>query len=110
MYSSSPATRIRRTRDNASDKDLEIVEPTDIDALLRQIPKCSAVVTAGQLATDVFCSHYGVEGPKVGGYVPFSLDSRELRLYRMPSSSRAYPMKCERKAELYDVVFKYLKL
>jgi hypothetical protein len=38
------------------------------------------------------------------------LDDRDLRLYRMPSSSRAYPMKCERKAEFYDVVFKYLKL
>lgn len=104
------ATCIRRTKDNASDKDLEIVEPTDLDALLRQIPQCSVVVTAGQLATDVFCSHYGIEGPKVGGYAPFSLDGRELRLYRMPSSSRAYPMKCERKAEYYDIVFKYLKL
>ena len=32
------ATRIRRTHDNASDKDLEIVEATDLDAMLRQIP------------------------------------------------------------------------
>lgn len=104
------ATRIRRTKDNASDKDLEIVEPTDLDALLRQIPVCQAVITAGQLATDVFCDHYHIEGPKVGEYVPFRLDERELRLYRMPSSSRAYPMRPERKAEFYDIVFKYLKL
>lgn len=104
------ATRIRRTQDNASDKDLEIVEETDLDVMLRQIPACQAVITAGQLATDVFCGHYGIKAPKVGDYTPFHLDDRTLRLYRMPSSSRAYPMKVEKKAEYYDVVFKYLKL
>ena len=104
------ATRIRRTKDNASDKDLEIVEETDLDAMLRQLPECKAVITAGQLATDVFCSHYGVQSPKVGEYAEFSLDNRIMRLYRMPSSSRAYPMRTERKAEYYNIVFKYLEL
>ena len=104
------ATRIRRTQDNASDKDLEIVEATDLDAMLRQIPACQAVITAGQLATEVFCGHYGIKPPKVGEYAPFHLDDRTLRLYRMPSSSRAYPMKAEKKADYYDIVFKYLKL
>ena len=104
------ATRIRRTQDNASDKDLEIVEATDLDAMLRQIPACQAVITAGQLATEVFCDHYGIKPPKVGEYVPFHFDGRMLRLYRMPSSSRAYPMKAEKKADYYDIVFKYLKL
>ena len=104
------ATRIRRTQDNASDKDLEIVEATDLDAMLRQIPECQAVVTAGQLATEVFCAHFGIKGPRVGEYVTFHIDNRELRLYRMPSSSRAYPMKAEKKADYYDIVFKYLRL
>ena len=104
------ATRIRRTKDNASDKDLEIVEETDLDAMLRRLPECKAVITAGQLATDVFCNHYGINSPKVGDFVRFRLDNRELRLYRMPSSSRAYPMRAERKAEYYNIVFKYLEL
>lgn len=104
------ATRIRRTKDNASDKDLEIVEATDLDAMLRKVPRCEVVITAGQLATEVFCAHYNVVEPKVGAYTTFFLDGRELRLYRMPSSSRAYPMKAERKAEFYNNVFKYLKL
>ena len=104
------ATRIRRTKDNASDKDLEIVEETDLDSMLRQLSECKAVITAGQLATDVFCNHYGIEGPKVGEYTEFHLDNRVLRLYRMPSSSRAYPMRTERKAEYYNIVFKYLGL
>ena len=104
------ATRIRRTKDNASDKDLEIVEETDLDSMLRQLSECKAVITAGQLATDVFCNHYDIEGPKVGEYTEFHLDNRVLRLYRMPSSSRAYPMRTERKAEYYNIVFKYLGL
>lgn len=98
------ATRIRRTTGTASDKDLEIVEETNLHAMLRQLPECLAVVTAGQLATDVACRQFGVSAPKVGEYSEFTLDGRTLRLYRMPSSSRAYPMKPERKAEYYRKV------
>ncbi len=99
------ATRIRRTTGTASDKDLEIVEETDIRQMLRQLPECQAVVTAGQLATAVACRQFGIAAPRVGEYAEFMLDNRLLRLYRMPSSSRAYPMKAERKAEYYRRVF-----
>ena len=102
------ATRIRRTTGTASDKDLEIVEETDLTAMLRQLPLCEAVVTAGQLATDVASRQFGISGPKVGEYAEFLIDGRKLRLYRMPSSSRAYPMKPERKAEYYQKVFRGL--
>lgn len=102
------AVRVNRTKNTASDKDLEIVEPTDLDAMLRQLPECRAVITAGQLATTVFCRHYGIAEPKVGAFSEFTLDGRTLRLYRMPSSSRAYPMSPERKAEFYKIVFDYL--
>ena len=95
------ATRIRRTTGTASDKDLEIVEETNLRAMLLQLPECRTVVTAGQLATDIACRQFGVSSPGVGEYAEFTLDSRRLRLYRMPSSSRAYPMKAERKAEYY---------
>ena len=106
---------VRRTRNTASDKDLEVVESVDLTALLRRIPECRAVVTTGQKATDLFAAHFGIAQPKVGEWVAFELEKadggpRQLRLYRMPSSSRAYPMKAERKAEFYDIVFKYLKL
>ena len=98
------ATSIHRTTGTASDKDLEIVEETDLHAMLRQLPQCRAVVTAGQLATDIASRQFGIDGPGVGDYQTFMLDGRELRLYRMPSSSRAYPMKIERKAEYYSSV------
>ena len=98
------ATRIRRTTGTASDKDLEIVEETDLCAMLRKLPECRVVITAGQLATDIASRQFGIEGPRVGDYTAFELDGRKLRLYRMPSSSRAYPMKIERKAAFYSSV------
>lgn len=98
------ASAVRRTRNTASDKDLEIVEETDVEALLRRIPHCVSIVTTGQKATDVFTGHFGIKPPKVGEYEPFVFEGREMRLYRMPSSSRAYPMKIERKALFYEKV------
>ena len=98
------ATRIRRTTGTASDKDLEIVEETDLHQMLRRIPYCESVVTAGQLATEIACSQFGVIPPKVGESVSFEFEGRQLQLYRMPSSSRAYPMKLEQKAAYYQKV------
>ena len=104
------ATRIIRTKNTASDKDLEIVEETDLAQLLARLPQCKAVVTAGQLATTVACRQFCISEPRVGEFSAFAHEGRELRLYRMPSSSRAYPMAVEKKSEVYQNVFKYLKL
>ncbi len=103
---SDTARRIRRTTGTASDKDLEIVEATDLDALLHELGDCKAVLTAGQLATKVFTEHFGInEKPEMGQYVEFAFEGRTLRLYRMPSTSRAYPIKAEKKAEYYCKMF-----
>ena len=100
------AQKVIRTKNTASDKDLQIVEPADLDGMLRALPECKAVLTAGQLATKVFTSHYGItETPRMGGYVEFKFEGRTLRLYRMPSSSRAYPLAVEKKAEYYKSMF-----
>lgn len=99
------ATSIRRLQDNASDKYLEVVEPTDVRGLLRQIPHCRAIVTTGQKATDTLCETFDVQAPTVGSYSPFQLEERPMRLYRMPSSSRAYPLSLEKKAVFYAAMF-----
>ena len=99
------AVAVRRTTGTASDKDLEVVEPTDLSDLLRQIPECEAVVTTGQKATDLFTAHFGIKAPKMGQSVGFSFGQRKMRLFRMPSSSRAYPMRVERKAAYYQPLF-----
>lgn len=68
------------------------------------------MITTGQKATDTFASYFGIKQPKVGEGVSFSALGRSLTLYRMPSSSRAYPMKIERKAEYYEKAFRQLGL
>ena len=104
------ATSIRRLQDNASDKFLEVVEPTDIRLLLKQLPQCQAIVTTGQKATDIIRSQIEVDEPKVGESCPFTFEDRMMRLYRMPSSSRAYPMAIEKKATAYRFMLSELGL
>lgn len=104
------ATAVRRLQDNASDKYLEVVQPTDVSALLRRLPVCRAVVTTGEKATDTLCTLFGIEAPKVGDFGEFVFDGRSMRLYRMPSSSRAYPLALEKKAAVYRLMYQDLQM
>ena len=104
------ASAVRRLQDNASDKFLEIVEPTDIGLLLKQLPRCQAIVTTGQKATDTLRMQLHASEPPVGAKTRFEYEDRQLSLYRMPSSSRAYPLKLEKKAETYRLMFNELGL
>lgn len=99
--------RVRRTMGTASDKDLEMVERSDLDGMLRALPMCKGVIAAGQLATRIFTEHYGIDARnmKMGDHVDFLFEGRTISLYREPSSSRAYPMSVERKAEYYGIMF-----
>ncbi|MBQ8716166.1 MAG: uracil-DNA glycosylase family protein [Prevotella sp.] len=104
------ACAVVRTKNTASDKDLDVVEETDIDGLLQQIPNCGAIVTTGQKATDILTARFGIRQPAVGEYVSFDYQGRIMRLYRMPSSSRAYPLALEKKAEKYKTVLEEFKV
>ena len=105
------STAIRRLQDNASDKFLEVVESTDIRALLHQLPHCRAIVTTGEKATETICASLGIQVvPKVNTYVTIpetnNLDGDPILLYRLPSSSRAYPLSFDKKVEAYQQLFK----
>ena len=102
------ASAIRRLQDNASDKFLEVVQSTDIAAMLRQLPECKAIVTTGQKATDTLRMQFNVEEPKVGDFSEF--ENRPIRLYRMPSSSRAYPLALDKKAAAYRIMYQDLQM
>ena len=104
------ASSIRRLQDNASDKFLEVVEATDVTALLRQLPECKAIVTTGQKATDTLLQQFNEEEPKVGDYSEFIFEGRAMRLYRMPSSSRAYPLALDKKATAYRIMYQDLQI
>lgn len=99
------ACAVRRLMDNASDKDLEVVERTDVEALLEKMPMCRVIVTTGQKATETICEQYGAAVPKVGTFSEFLLGGNRFRLYRMPSTSRAYPLALAKKAAAYGAMF-----
>lgn len=100
------AYRVRRLQGNASDRFLEIVEPVDLAGLLARMPLCQTVMTTGELATDTLLSLMPPETPKpkIGACVETCFAGRVLRLYRLPSSSRAYPLALEKKAGAYRSV------
>ena len=124
------STAIRRLQDNASDKFLEVVEPTDIPALLKRLPHLRAIVTTGEKATETICRTMGMaETPKVNSYVEITntdgtdetdilantngtnlTNGGGLLLYRLPSSSRAYPLSFDKKVEAYRRFFDFIKI
>ena len=102
------ATEVRRLRDNASDAFLEVVTPTDIPALLARIPECHTLVTTGEKASQIVADSFRCPVPPVGGYVDIVMpgsDRESLRFWRMPSTSRAYPLPLEKKTEAYRQLF-----
>ena len=69
-------------------------------------------MTTGDKATDTMMLSMpeDAEKPKIGEPTQTNLEGRELHLYRMPSSSRAYPVSLEKKAESYRMMFEHVGL
>ena len=99
------AMAVRRLKDNASDKFLEIVEPIDLKRLLDEYPTITQVVTTGEKATSVIAAQAGIDVPAIGEPVACSIGGHDFTLWRMPSTSRAYPLSLEKKAAAYRRLF-----
>lgn len=110
---SDTGREIIRGANNAADKDLAIIRHIDLPAILAEIPHCTAIATTGEKAAGVIASISGTEMPKVGEFVEIHItDSngreRTLQHWRMPSSSRAYPLAVDKKAAAYAGMFESL--
>lgn len=99
------AYEVRRLKDNASDKFLEVITATDISELLKHLPNCSAIVVTGQKATEIICQSFNCTAPAIGSFTNIRIASKEFKFWRMPSSSRAYPMSLENKSTYYKAMF-----
>ncbi len=95
--------KIRRLMGNASDKFLEIVEPVNLQGLLSKMPECRAIATTGEKAAGVVASLTGTEPPKMGHETE---GPDGIFIWRLPSTSRAYPLSVEKKAEYYARMFR----
>ncbi len=104
------AREVTRLNNNASDKFLEVESPIDLAQTLKKIPHCESIAVTGQKAADTILKLIECEGPKVGGFSRFEFDGRKMRLWRMPSSSRAYPLAIDKKAESYAEMFRDIEI
>ena len=110
-----------RETGNASDKNLTVVTPVDLDNILPQVLKVQTLFTTGGKATEVLLNLLA-EPPAKSKYpktnqsmdYPYQwqsnqsqkADVNDLTLYRLPSTSRAYPLALDKKIAAYKDFFK----
>lgn len=121
------ASAVKRLKDNASDKFLEVVEKTNIPSLIRRAPALKTIAVTGEKAAQTLCDTFQIPSiPKTGQSIPLPIVhntdeahfqsnttatapntapaapiATPITLWRLPSSSRAYPMRIEDKAKFY---------
>ena len=114
-------TQAIRETGNASDKNLTVVTAVDLDSILPQVPKVETLFTTGGKATEVLLNLLA-EPPAKSKYpktnqsmdYPYEwqsdnnkkADVNNLTLYRLPSTSRAYPLALDKKVAAYKDFFK----
>ena len=108
-----------RETGNASDKNLTVVTRVDLDNILPQVPHVKTLFTTGGKATEVLMSL--LETPPAKSKYPKTNQSmaypyqwqtdtqnnavNDLTLYRLPSTSRAYPLALDKKVAAYKAFF-----
>ena len=101
--------RAIRTHGNASDAYLKVVETVELPEILEKIPQCRRICTTGGKATEILFALLETEvkakDVRTGATVSARCGERDLLVTRLPSTSRAYPMKLEKKAEAYRKFF-----
>lgn len=108
---SDVALQAIRGKGNASDQYLEVIESIDLKRELDLLPQCRIIVSTGQKSCDVLNRTFSrlldrsLESPTIGNYREIQWDTRSIRWYRMPSSSRAYPKSIQEKALMYQKLF-----
>ena len=111
-----------RETGNASDKNLTVVTTVDLETILPQVPKVKALFTTGGKATEVLLNMLDTppaksKYPKTNQSIDYpyqahSVDNNQkanvndLTLYRLPSTSRAYPLALDKKVAAYKDFFK----
>ncbi len=98
------AVEIERGNNDASDANLQVIERVNLSEILAQIPDCKAIVATGGKSAEIVADILGVKTPAVGVFVEANCCGQLIRLYRMPSTSRAFPMKIDVKARAYEAI------
>ena len=111
------ALAVIRKNNNASDKFLEMITPVDLASILTKIPDCNKIAVTGQKSAEILMSVLEANKdfqrplflPSPETCISFQFKERPMWLYRMPSTSRAYPKPLQEKAEMYSALFREKK-
>lgn len=99
------AYKVVRLKDNASDKFLEIIEPINLIKILSDFPSCDTIISTGLKAAETIAIITNSQIPKIGSYTEVVINNRKIKIYRMPSTSRAYPLAIDKKTRFYHQLF-----
>lgn len=99
------AEAVVRLKGNASDAFLEVVRPVDVGKLLARLPDCRSVVATGKKAAEALQEQMELPALEVGGCCQTEFEGRRIAVWRMPSTSRAYPRSLEWKASYYRKIW-----
>lgn len=97
-----------RGQGNAADKHLQVVQAVDLAEILAKLPACKWLFTTGGKAAETLLGLLPnkLKALKTDEFISFPyLAERELFLYRLPSTSRAYPLSLDKKIAAYRQFF-----
>lgn len=100
------ATEVIRLKENASDKFLQIITPINLADILANNPNISVIITTGEKAAATIADITNSEKPNMGENSIILINNKKLTHYRLPSSSRAYPMSLANKSMIYARIFR----
>ena len=83
---------------------MQVIERINLSEIITQIPDCKSIISTGDKSAEIVADILGVKTPAVGEFVEAVFSNRTIRLYRMPSTSRAFPLKIEVKVQAYEVI------
>jgi len=111
------ARKVCRLKGNASDEFLHILESSDIPYMMKQMPLCRTIVTTGGKSSEEFLNIIMKLEDQGEAYtdgittIPapctcagIVINGIKTDWWRMPSTSRAYPMPLLRKAAAYQML------
>ena len=101
---------VKRLKGNASDNFLQIVTPSNIEPLLKKMPHCHTIAVTGEKAATTLLTPYGATPPAIGEKTEATIGDRKVEVWRMPSTSRAYPLPLEEKATYYRKILEAAKV
>lgn len=100
------AKKIIRHEGDSSDKNLEVIEAYNIRQIVSENKSIKHIVVTGEKASETLCLNLGIGAIKTGEMKIVNIDNRDINVWRMVSSSRAYPLSIEKKTAVYSKLFK----